>query len=62
MRQQEAPRYDPAFAAAECTFTTLPGCVAYCNRLPRGRLALLRRLARVRAFPLELTGEAAPGV
>jgi len=62
VRQQDAPRHDPAFAAAERTFATLPGFVAYCNRLPRARLALLRRLRRVRAFPLELAAEATPGV
>lgn len=60
VRQQDAPRDDPAFAAAERTFATLPGFVAYCNRLPRGGRALLRRLAAVKEFPLELAAEAAP--
>lgn len=62
VRQQDAPRQDPAFAAAERTFATLPGFVAYCTRLPRAPLALLHRLGRVKAFPVELAGEAAPGV
>lgn len=58
VRRQQAPRSDPAFAAAERTFATLPGFVAYCNKLPRGAGALLRRLGAVRRFPLELAGEA----
>ena len=62
VRQQDTPRQDPAFVAAERTFATLPGFVAYCTRLPQAPLALLRRMGRVRAFPLELAGEAAPGL
>jgi hypothetical protein len=51
VRPAEALRADPAFAAAESTFATLPGFVAYCERLPRGFGALALRLASVRAFP-----------
>lgn len=41
-------------AAAERTFATVPGSVAYCAKLPERPLVLARRLRAVRAFPLEL--------
>jgi hypothetical protein len=59
VRQQSAPGGSPRFAAAERTFATLPGFVEYCLQLPRGGGALLRRLVRVKEFPVELAGRAA---
>jgi len=52
VRQEQTLRADPVFAAAERTFATLPGFLAYCRRLPPAPLALARRLRRVRAFPV----------
>jgi hypothetical protein len=57
VREGQTLRADPAFAAAERTFATLPGFIAYCNALPRDFGTLLRRLRRVHAFPIELTQE-----
>ena len=50
VREQGALRDDPRFAAAERQFATLPGFLAYCNALPRGFPALLRRLCVLREF------------
>lgn len=58
VRQEQTLREDPHFAAAERTFATLPGFIGYCNRLPRGVGALLRRGRRVDRFPLELAAPA----
>ena len=57
VRGEQTLRSDPLFAAAERTFATLPGFTAYCQRLPTGAFALLRRFARVREFPLALAAE-----
>jgi hypothetical protein len=57
VRQEQTLRADPRFAAAERTFATLPGFIAYCNRLPRRSGALLRRFLAVREFPLDLARE-----
>jgi hypothetical protein len=54
VREQQTLRGDPVFAAAERTFATLPGFLAYCDRLPPDFASLARRLRRTRAFPLEL--------
>jgi hypothetical protein len=54
VRGEQTLRGDPRFAAAERTFATLPGFFVYCRRLPTRAAALLRRLASVREFPLEL--------
>jgi hypothetical protein len=43
-------RSDPQFAAAERTFATLPGFLAYCARLPRDLPALVRRARALRRF------------
>lgn len=56
VRQEQSLRTDPRFAAAERTFATLPGFVAYCSKLPTGFGPLLRRFRRVHEFPLELAG------
>jgi hypothetical protein len=53
VRQQGELRNDPAAAAAERTFATLPGFLRYCTRLPDGLLANLRRLRSVGRFPVE---------
>jgi hypothetical protein len=50
VRAEQTLRRDPAFAAAERQFATLPGFIEYCNRLPNGVLALARRLRRVRSY------------
>jgi hypothetical protein len=54
VRQAQTLRADPAFAAAERTFATLPGFVAYCHELPRDLRTLRRRLRAQKTFPLEL--------
>jgi hypothetical protein len=54
VREAQTLRSDPAFAAAERTFATLPGFIAYCNALPRDLRTLRRRLRALKAFPLEL--------
>jgi hypothetical protein len=56
IREEQTLRDDPVFAAAERTFATLPGFIEYCNKLPDGLVALLRRFRRVREFPVELAG------
>ena len=56
VRQEQTLRGDPTFAAAERTFATLPGFLAYCRRLPTAFAPLARRWGRVRSFPLELAG------
>lgn len=60
VRQEQTLRADPAFAAAERTFATLPGFIRYCNRLPGDFGALAKRSRRVRAFPVELAEPVAP--
>jgi hypothetical protein len=57
VRGEQTLRGDPRFAAAERTFATLPGFVAYCRRLPTGAGELALRLLRQREFPLELAAE-----
>jgi len=57
VRSGQTLRDDPVFAAAERTFARLPRFMAYCRRLPRGPLALARRLFAVRSFPSELAAE-----
>lgn len=54
VREAQTLRDDPVFAAAERTFATLPGFIAYCNALPRELGALRRRLRTLKSFPLEL--------
>jgi hypothetical protein len=54
VRVEQTLRADSHFAAAERTFATLPGFIAYCNKLPASFLPLARRLRHVRRFPLEL--------
>ena len=52
VRQEQTLRADPHFAAAERTFATLPGFIGYCLTLPSGGAALVRRLRRLKRFPL----------
>jgi hypothetical protein len=54
VREEQTLRADERFTAAERTFATLPGFLRYCVRLPTGLGTLLRRLARMKEFPLEL--------
>lgn len=54
IREQSAIRDDDAFRAAERTFATLPGFIAYCNKLPSDVSTLARRYASLREFPVEL--------
>jgi hypothetical protein len=58
VREEQTLRTDERFVAAERTFATLPGFLRYCNRLPSALPALLRRLASVKEFPLELAEKA----
>jgi hypothetical protein len=51
--REQTLRVDPHFAAAERTFATLPGFLAYAVRLPRRLPDLARRARALRAFPLE---------
>ncbi len=53
VREQGALREDPHFAAAERTFATLPGFIAYAAAMPATPGRLLRRLRAVSRFPLE---------
>ena len=57
VREDQTLREDPAFAAAERTFATLPGFIAYCNALPTSFGELRRRARSLDAFPLELEQE-----
>ena len=57
VRQEQTLRADAAFAAAERTFATLPGFIAYCNRLPAELPALVRRFRATHAFPIELAAQ-----
>ncbi len=57
VREAQNLRADPAFAAAERTFATLPGFIAYCNALPRDFRSLRRRLRALDSFPVELAQE-----
>jgi hypothetical protein len=56
VREEQTLRSDPVFAAAERTFATLPGFIEYCNKLPTGLAALLRRHRATKRFPVELAG------
>ena len=56
VREEQTLRSDPHFAAAERTFATLPGFIAYCNRLPPDFASLARRLRATKRFPMELAG------
>lgn len=47
-------RDDPSYVAAERTFATLPGYIEYCNKLPKGGAALLRRRRSLTRFPVEM--------
>lgn len=53
VREQGKLRQDASFAAAERTFATLPGFIAYAERLPQRPLPLLRRLRATRRFPVD---------
>ncbi len=57
VRADQTLRDDPYFAAAERTFATLPGFIAYCHRLPTDFGTLARRLRALRQFPIELAVE-----
>jgi len=61
VRQEQTIRSDPHFAAAERTFATLPGFIAYCRRLPREARALVRRFRQTSAFPLDAEATASVG-
>ncbi len=52
VRSEQSLRSDPHFAAAERTFATLPGFIAYCHKLPASPWSLLLRWRRTRRFPL----------
>jgi hypothetical protein len=54
VREEQTLRDNPHFAAAERTFATLPGFIAYCNHLPIGITDLVRRWRSLDRFPLEL--------
>jgi hypothetical protein len=47
-------RDDPHYAAAERSFASMPGYIAYCNALPKRARALALRLAATRRFPVEM--------
>lgn len=52
VREQGKLREDEAFAAAERTFATLPGFIAYAAALPKGLPTLLRRYRATARFPI----------
>ncbi len=53
VREEQTLRADPAFAAAERQFATLPGFIAYCHRLPTDFRTLRRRLRSLKRYPFE---------
>ena len=57
VRDEQTLRDDPAFAAAERTFATLPGFIAYCNALPTGLFSLLRRSRALDSFLVDQAQE-----
>jgi hypothetical protein len=58
VREEQTLRADPVFAAAERTFATLPGFIAYCNQLPQSFVPLARRFRSTPKFPMNLAGGA----
>ena len=52
VRVEQTLRADPSFAAAERQFATLPGFIAYCNRMPTDFPTLWRRLRALQRYPL----------
>ncbi len=60
VRQEQTLRDDPVYFAAERSFATLPGFIAYCRKLPEDFSALLRRLRTLDRFPVELTVDPEP--
>ncbi len=52
VREQGGLREEPSFAAAERTFATLPGFIAYATQLPSDFPGLLRRFRSTSRFPL----------
>lgn len=56
VREEQTLRADPAFAAAERTFASLPGYIAWCNALPASWPGLVRHRVRVRRFPVGFRG------
>ena len=55
VREQGALRNDPAFAAAERTFATLPGFITYAAALPADVASLARRFRSTSRFPVDDT-------
>lgn len=53
VREQVVLREDPTFVAAERTFATLPGFIAYAAALPRDFASLTRRFRSTSRFPVE---------
>ena len=53
VRTAQTLRDDASFAAAERTFATLPGFIAYCHGLPTRFGALVRRARALHRFPIE---------
>jgi hypothetical protein len=53
VREEQTLRADPHFAAAEQQFATLPGFIAYCNRLPTRAAELFGRMRALERYPLE---------
>ncbi|MBM4270379.1 MAG: hypothetical protein FJ144_27875 [Deltaproteobacteria bacterium] len=56
VREEQTLRNDPSYLAAERTFATLPGFIAYCHRLPTSFPTLLRRYRALDQFPVDLAG------
>jgi hypothetical protein len=54
VREEQSLRDDESFAAAEKTFASLPGFIAYCHKLPTSVPVLMRRLRTLERFPIEL--------
>ena len=52
VREEQTLRADPTFAVAERQFATLPGFIAYCNRLPTEAGRFWRRLRATKRYPL----------
>jgi len=57
VRREQTLRSDLHLPPQSARSGTLTGFIDYCNYLPRALPTLVRRLRRVRRFPLELAGK-----
>lgn len=53
VRQEQSLRSDPSYCAAERTFASLPGYIAWCNALPADLPGLVRHRRTLPRFPAD---------